>query len=344
MRRVLIVAYEGATTLDVTGPAEVFAAAERRVGGDAYRIELASTGGGERLTSSTLRICTRDLLRIRPGPGDVLLVAGGDERGVRAAVADRRLIDWIRGAARVVERVTSVCSGAFLLAAAGVLDGRRATTHWLACDRLAQLFPRVTVDRNAIFVVDGNVWTSAGVTTGIDMSLAIVERDHGREVADAVAATLVLYVRRPGFQSQFSDALVSQLAGSNPLGQVIAWTRAHLREANVETVARAAALSVRTFHRRCAEHLGVTPAKLIAKLRVEHARTLLATSEIPAKDLAEQCGFGTATNMKRSFKRELGVGPREYRLLHAREDRQTARELSARRSRRSRRRPTSARR
>jgi transcriptional regulator GlxA family with amidase domain len=317
MRRVLIVAYEGATTLDITGPAEAFAAAAQRAGDTAYRVELTSMGGGERSTSATLRLCTRDLSRIRPEARDIVLVSGGDELGVRGAIADQRLLAWLRRAAPVVELMTSVCSGAFVLAAAGLLEGRRATTHWSACDRLAGMYPRVRVDANAIFVVDGKVWTSAGVTTGIDMSLAIVERHHGRTVADAVAATLVLYMRRPGFQAQFSEALVAQLDASEPLRQVVAWIRGHLREADVESVARASALSVRTLHRRCRERLGITPGKLIDKLRVDHARSLLASSDAPTKNLAAQAGFGTTTNMTRAFERELGVGPREYRLLHS---------------------------
>jgi transcriptional regulator GlxA family with amidase domain len=205
-----------------------------------------------------------------------------------------------------------------VLAGAGVLDGRRAATHWSACDRLAAMHPKVTVDRNAIFVDEGNVWTSAGVTTGIDMALAMVERDHGRMLADAVAARLVLYVRRQGFQSQFSDALVAQASASNPLGPAIAWARAHLAKADVEGLARHAGLSTRTFHRRCADHLSTTPAKLLEKLRVEHARTLLATSAAPVKSLAVDCGFATPARMKRAFQRELGIGPREYRLLASR--------------------------
>ena len=345
MRRIILVAFEGATTLDLIGPAEVFGAAARRLPGS-YRIELGSVGGGLLNTTSQVQLASRDLLRLRPGQGDTVIVSGAEEHALRAALADAALLDWLRRAAHVAERVASVCSGAFVLAAAGLLDGRRATTHWSACERLAKAFPRVQVDANAIFVVDRlafptprsadrmsraarlvvdrarggkrELWTSAGVTTGIDMSLAIVEHDHGRALADAIGAALVLYVRRPGFQSQFSDGLVAQLASSDPLGSVITWIRAHLREANVETVAHAAALSVRTLHRRCAEHLGITPAKLVDRLRIEHARTLLATSDVSAKALAEQCGFGTATNMKRSFDRELGMGPREYRLLHAR--------------------------
>jgi transcriptional regulator GlxA family with amidase domain len=175
----------------------------------------------------------------------------------------------------------------------------------------------VTVDRNAIFVREGAVWTSAGVTTGIDMALAMVEEDHGRPLADAVAGRLVLYVRRPGFQSQFSDALVAQTAGSDPLGEAIAWARAHLRDADVDRLAQHAGVSLRTLHRRCQEHAGTTPARLLDKLRVEYARTLLSTTSLPAKTLAAASGFGSPARMKRAFQREIGMGPREYKMLNS---------------------------
>lgn len=336
MRRVVIVAYPGATTLDVTGPAEAFGAALDRAGAQAYRVEVASIGGLVCRTTSGVSLLTRELLRVRPRASDVVVVAGGQEAAVRAAIVDARLLAWLRRATDVVELMTSVCSGSFVLAAAGLLDGCRATTHWSACDQLASMHPQVQVDPNAIFVADGKLWTSAGVATGIDMALGIVELHHGRAAADAVAATLVLYMRRPGFQSQFSEALVTQLEGSEPLRRVTAWIRSHLREADVEAVARAAALSVRTLHRRCRERLGMTPGKLIDKLRVDHARSLLATSDVPAKRLAIECGFGTTTNMKRVFERELGVGPREYRLLHARSQRGRARAGGPRRTARRR--------
>ena len=313
MPRVLIVAFEGVQTLDVTGPAEVFAATARQLGRTVYRVELLSVGGGQRTTSSGLTLVTSDLRRVRPGRDDVVIVAGGEESAIRGAVADPALIAWLVKAAP--QRMTSVCSGAFILAAAGILDGKRATTHWSACETLARMFPTIRVDRNAIFIRDGSVWTSAGVTTGIDMALAIVEEDLGRQVADAVAAQLVLYVRRPGFQSQFSEALVAQTSSSDPLGPAIAWARANLAKANVVTLARRAGLSERTLHRRCHELLATTPAKLIDRLRVEHAKTLLSTSKLPVKTLAGQCGFGNAVRMRRAFERELGIDPRQYRLL-----------------------------
>jgi transcriptional regulator GlxA family with amidase domain len=316
MQRVFIVVFGGVQTLDATGPAEVFAAA-RRHGEPVYRVDFGSLGGGEIVTSSSLRILTRDLARVRLRPDDTIVVAGAAEEDILREVADGSLAAWLARVARTGCRMASVCSGAFLLAEAGILDGKRAATHWLGCEQLAQLYPRVEVDPNAIFVQDGGVWTSAGVTTGIDMALSMVEHDLDRAAADAIAALLVLYVRRPGYQSQFSQALIAQTSGSDPLGPALAWARANLAKADIEGLARRAGLSVRTLHRRCVEQLGTTPAKLIDKLRIEHARTLLATSELPAKTLAEQCGFGNATRMHRAFQRELGMGPRDYRILHA---------------------------
>lgn len=313
----LIVAFEQAQTLDVTGPAEVFAAVERRLGKPHYQVVLASSGGGPRTLSSSIVVHTHDLRTVRPRPSDIVVVSGGEDAPIRAAIADPALRRWLRRASTTVRRMTSVCSGAFVLAAAGLLDGKRATSHWSACDQLARLFPRVEVDRNAIFVEDGRVWTSAGVTTGIDMALAIVEQDLGPATADAIAANLVLYVRRPGFQSQFSEALVAQTSASDPLGPAIAWARANLGAADVESLARRAGLSVRTLHRRCRALLGLTPAKLLDKLRVEHARSLITARSSPAKALAAHSGFGNTARMTRAFVRELGIAPRDYRMLHS---------------------------
>jgi transcriptional regulator GlxA family with amidase domain len=216
----------------------------------------------------------------------------------------------------VVRRIGSVCDGAFILASAGILDGRCVATHWSSCDRLTRRYPSVRVDREAIFVRDGRIWTSAGVSTGIDMALAMVEEDHGRQLADSVAAHLVLYVRRPGFQSQFSEALVAQIAGSDPLGPVVMWVRTNLRAPiDVARLARNAGMSVRSLHRHCLEVLDTTPAKLVEKLRVEHARTLLTTTQLGTKTIAARCGFGGAARMARAFDRTLGVAPSAYRMM-----------------------------
>jgi transcriptional regulator GlxA family with amidase domain len=313
-KRVLLVGYDGVDGLDLFGPAEVFAGASRRLGVPAYDVIVAAAAGGSVTVTSGASVAARELATIRPQAADTVLVAGGDDPAIGAASANAVLMRWLVRAARIVRRVGSVCDGAFIVASAGILDGRRAATHWSSCDRLARLHPEINVDRESIFVRDGRVWTSAGVTAGIDMALAMVEEDHGRQLADSIAAHLVLHSRRPGFQSQFSEALVAQMSGSDPLGPVMAWLRANLRASlDVAKLARKAGMSVRSLHRHCRRALDTTPAKLIEKLRVEQARTLLATTPLGTKSIAARCGFGSATRMARAFERALGVAPRAYR-------------------------------
>jgi transcriptional regulator GlxA family with amidase domain len=261
---------------------------------------------------------TRALRGLRAGRSDTVLVAGGDERAVQRAIDDRALRRWLVRAAPTVERFGSVCSGAFVLAMAGLLDKKRVATHWAGCDRLARLKPEVRVDREAIFVEDGRTWTSAGVTTGIDMALAMVERDHGRKLVDEVSARLVLYARRPGFQSQWSAALVAQRSSSDPLAPTLAWARGRLEaELSVESLAKRAGMSVRTLHRRCLESMGTTPARLLAQLRVERAKTLLATTSMSAKEVAAHCGLRDGAQLARLCRRALGVAPLEFRARFA---------------------------
>jgi transcriptional regulator GlxA family with amidase domain len=316
-KRVVLVGFDGAEGLDLFGPAEVFTGAGRRLGVAAYDIVLASERGGPIVLTSGASVATRGLDSIRPRPGDTVLVAGGADRALDEAASSSFLIGWLVHAARVVRRIGSICDGAFVIARAGILDGKRAATHWSSCDRLARSYPRVDVDREAIFVRDGRVWTSAGVTTGIDMALAMVEEDHDQRLADSVAAHLVVYARRPGFQSQFSEVLVAQSAASDPLGPLVGWLRANLRAPlDVPALARRAGMSVRSLHRRCLQGLDTTPAKLVEKLRVEQARTLLATTDLGTKAIAARCGFRTAPRLAIAFERALGVGPRAYRVSH----------------------------
>jgi transcriptional regulator GlxA family with amidase domain len=317
-QRLIIVAYEGVQGLDVFGPAEVFAAVAPRPGAPGYKVILSAIGGAGVRTSSGINLATTELEALRPSASDTVLIAGGDEPAIRAALACEPLVRWVERAARTARRIGSICSGAFILAYAGVLDGRPAATHWSACSALAAFRPRVHVNKDAIFVRDGNVWTSAGVTTGIDMALAIVEEDHGRAVADSIAARLVLYSRRPGFQSQFSDALVAQSSASDELAHAVEWARTNLRgDLDVPRFARKAGMSVRSLHRRCFDELGTTPAKLIEALRVEQARTMLATTKLGTKVVASRCGFGSAPRMARAFERVLGMAPRDYRVMFA---------------------------
>jgi transcriptional regulator GlxA family with amidase domain len=318
--RVLLLAFDGAQGLDLVGPADVFAAA-------GHEVVVASAGGGRIRLTSAIAVETVALARLRPVASDTVLVVGGNETAIRAAVSSPVLIDWLLRASRVARRLGSVCSGAFILAHAGLLDGRRVATHWSACARLAAFRPQLTVDAQSIFVHQGRVWTSAGVTAGLDMALAMIEEDHGRPLADTIARTLVLYARRPGFQAQFSEALLAQseaLGTSAPVADVLAWARANLKVAgNATVLARRAGMSLRTFHRRCVDELGTTPAKLIEGLRLEAARQLLSTRRLGTKTVALRCGFGTAARMARVFRRTLGMTPSDYALLHGRRERLT---------------------
>jgi transcriptional regulator GlxA family with amidase domain len=317
-KRVLLVGFDGADGLDLFGPAEVFYGAGRRLGTSAYQVVVAAVGGRAIALSSGLSVAARDLATLRPLADDTVLVVGGEDRAMDVAASSRALVGWLARAGRVARRIGSICDGAFIVARTGILDGRRVATHWSSCERLARSFPAIDVDREAIFVRDGRVWTSAGITTGIDMALAMVEEDHGRRLADRVAAHLVLYARRPGFQSQFSEELVAQASASDPFGAVVTWLRANLRgELDVAKLAHRAGMSVRSLHRHCLEELGTTPAKLVEKLRVERARTLLSTTRLGTKTIAARCGFGTAPRMARAFERALGVAPTAYRTMTA---------------------------
>ena len=308
----MVVAFDGVQSLDVTGPVEVFTRAGR-LAGEPYAVDLVGSTKGPLVTSSGLawRI-DRTIGQVR-GAVDTLLVAGGD--GTADALRDRALIDGIRRVGGRARRVASVCTGAFLLAEAGFLDGRRATTHWDSCDLLAARYPRVQVDAEPIFVRDGNVSTSAGVTAGMDLALALVEEDLGREVALATARRLVMYVQRPGGQAQFSAPLRAQAsAGREPLRDVQQWVQAHPdADCSVDALAARAAMSPRNFARAFARDAGTTPARWVEGVRVEAARLLLETTDRPVDAVAASCGFGSAETLRRAFLRHLHVAPSDYR-------------------------------
>jgi transcriptional regulator GlxA family with amidase domain len=242
---------------------------------------------------------------------DTLIVAGG--QGVEAAAADPVLVGWVRGRAKQARRVASVCTGAFLLATSGELDGRRATTHWSFCAELARRFPAVTVEPDPIFVHDGPVWTSAGVTAGIDLALALVEEDLGRTVALAVARYLVVFLKRPGGQAQFSATLSLQSA-EDSFGTLHGWIKEHLSgDVSLPALAREAGMSERSFSRHYLEATGLTPARAVERLKVEAARQMLSESRLPVKRVATRCGFGSEETMRRSFLRLLAATPQDYR-------------------------------
>lgn len=311
-RRVVVVVYPDVQSLDVTGPVEVFASADRLGADPGYATEIVAREPGTIRTSSGLGLVPDGTTADCRGPIDTLVVAGGD--GTRAALADRLLLGWVREAAGRSRRVASVCSGALLLAAAGLLDGRRATTHWSLCDLMARLHPGVDVDPDRIYVRDGEVWTSAGVTAGMDLALALVEDDHGGALALDAARRLVLFTRRGGGQSQFS----SQLAVSRPERQPLRDVLAHVAEnldgdLSVPALARRAVMSPRSFARTFRAEVGTTPAAFVQASRVEAARRLLETTTMGTAEIARACGFGTVETMHRAFRRTVHTTPGRYR-------------------------------
>ena len=314
-KRIVFVAYPGAQILDVAGPAAVFSDANRAVGFAAYDVVVLSSRGGVVRADGGLTVVTTPLSRVPPRHVHTLLVAGGEGDAVVGAMQDTRLRDWLVRAAKASARFGSVCSGTFLLAACGLLDGKRVATHWEACERLAQLFPALTVDSDALYVEDGRVWTSAGVTTGIDMALALVQKDHGAEVANSVAQRLVLYARRPGFQSQWSPLLRAQREADSPYASLVAWIEGHLIERlDVPVLARRAGQSVRGFHRRFFAATGQTPAHFVEALRLDRVRALLERP-LTLKEIARATGFSDPARMTRAFERRFGVKPSTFREM-----------------------------
>ncbi|MEU1403119.1 GlxA family transcriptional regulator [Streptomyces sp. NPDC005728] len=307
-RTLLIVLFDGVQSLDVTGPLEVFNGAEQHTPGT-YRIRTASLDGGPVRTSSGLALVPDEALTEAADP-DTLLVPGG--RGTRSP--DPRLTEWLRTHGPRARRLVSVCTGAILLAAAGLLDGRRATTHWAYCDKLARDHPALTVDPEPIYVRDGQVSTSAGVTSGIDLALALVEEDLDRDVALAVARHLVVFLRRPGNQAQFSAQLAAQTAQREPLREVQRWITEHpAGDLTVESLAARARLSPRHFARAFREETGMTPGRYVDRVRLEHARRLLEDTSDGVEEISRASGYGTPEAMRRAFAKALGTAPAEYR-------------------------------
>jgi transcriptional regulator GlxA family with amidase domain len=318
-RRIVFVAGPGTEILDLVGPLQVFARAsdmycrENRGARPIYSIEVVSISSQRSLMANCgLRFSAHKIFREVRGKIDTLLVAGGDaiEQNEVNSEAVRRLK---RIAARA-RRVGSVCTGAMLLARAGLLDGRRATTHWNWCQTLIKRAPRADVDPDPIFVRDENVYTSAGVTAGMDLALALVEEDHGSRLALQVARNLVLYLRRPGGQSQFSAALSLQLTDRKPLRELEAWVLDNLNKPlTVPMLAQRVAMSPRNFARVFTQEMKTTPAKFVERLRVEAARRRLEESQNSMETIAAECGFGNVNSMRNVFQRALKTPPGQYR-------------------------------
>ncbi|MEU9295149.1 GlxA family transcriptional regulator [Streptomyces sp. NPDC048266] len=312
-RPVLVVLFDGVQSLDVTGPFEVFAGAGRAAGDPAaYPLRTASLDGGPVRTHSGLRLLPDTTLAeaVADGPPHTLVVPGGE--GTRTPAP--ALIDWLRTHAPDAGRLVSVCTGALLLAEAGLLDGHRATTHWATCDHLARRYPEVDVDPDPIFVRDGRLSTSAGVTAGIDLALALVEEDLGRDVALTVARHLVVFLRRPGNQAQFSAQLSAQTARREPLRDLQLWITEHPAEdLSVEALAARVRLSPRHFARAFHAETGTPPGRYVDRVRLEHARRLLEETSRGVEEVARASGYGTPEAMRRAFLKALGTAPAEYR-------------------------------
>ncbi|MFC9684280.1 GlxA family transcriptional regulator [Streptomyces sp. NPDC056948] len=306
-RRIVFVVFDGFQPLDLTGPHEVFHSA-----GDYACEVVASRPGPVRSASGLLVHAAHGVADLDPAATDTLVVVGG--QGVDRAREDAALVSWIAAAAAGARRVASVCSGVFLLAAAGLLDGRRVTTHWAREEQLAREHPEVRVDCDPIFVRDGRVWTSAGVTSGMDLALALVEDDLGRDVAHAVARRLVLFLRRPGGQSQFSVALWSRQPATDPVRAAVGAIHADPgARHDIAGLAAQAGLSPRHLQRRFTSELGVPPATYVEGVRVEAAQRALTEGDEPVEAIARRCGFATAETLRRTFHRRLGVAPSDYR-------------------------------
>jgi transcriptional regulator GlxA family with amidase domain len=317
-RHVVFVIVPGFQPLDLTGPYEVLAGVDRartelgRSGGARLRLTVAAPEAGPVRAESGLRVVADTSLAAGRGPIDTLLVAGGT--GVHAARQDPAIVAAIAGLAARSRRVTSVCTGSFLLAEAGLLDGRRAATHWARAARMAGDFPRVTVDAEALFVRDGDVWTSAGVTAGLDLALALVEDDHGADVSQLIARWLVMFLRRPGGQTQFSGPMWQAPIELEPVRVACeAINAAPDGDLTVLSLARRVGLSERHFVRVFTREVGTSPARYVETARVEAARRLLEATTTPVAVVARACGFGTAETLRRAFQRRLGVAPSDYR-------------------------------
>jgi transcriptional regulator GlxA family with amidase domain len=305
-KTIVILVYDGAQPIDIAGPLQAFATANEEARGEAYRVKVAAVHRRALDLTGGLRV----LVELPPSRADTLLVPGGP--GVHAAKASPLHIATVRKLARHARRVCSVCTGAFLLAEAGLLDNRKAVTHWRACARLAAEYPNIRVLNDPIWVRDDHIWTSAGVTAGIDLTLALIEEDLGAALTLRVARRLVVYMRRPGGQAQHSAPLALQAADSfRPLME---WMLANLHKPiKVEQLAERSGMAPRSFHRHFLARTQLTPAKAIERLRLDQARSLIETTNLRLSTIAARVGFGSEERLRRSFQRSLGVAPNDYR-------------------------------
>jgi transcriptional regulator GlxA family with amidase domain len=322
-RVIVIVAYDDCQSLDVTGPWEVFTKASREAAGrglgPGYRLVLASPNGGSVVTNSGLQLaCSTAIADIR-GHIDTIIVMGGDTDVFEPTGSAADILPWLKRRARGARRICSVCTGVFALAAAGLLDNRRATTHWNACAQLANAYPKIKVEPDAIYVADPPFYCSAGISSAVDLSLALVEADLGQAVALAVARELVVYLRRPGGQSQFSVGLKAQMSSTHAMRELMMWVVEHPNhDLSVAALAYRISMSERHFSRQFLSETGQTPARFVEAIRLDHAKSHLEQTTWPLARVAQRAGFGSVDSLQRSLRRHAGISPELYRQRFSR--------------------------
>lgn len=309
-------AFDNCQLLDIAGPTSVFGIANSIAGEKIYDVAMISPNGGLIETSCGVSIATDAPASLAPEAVKTVLVAGGGQIAMRNAITVPSAQTWLQCCTQRATRFGSVCSGAYILAELGKLNGLRVATHWANCDDLGARFPSLSVDKNALFIVSGKAWTSAGISTGIDMALAMVEQDTSRTIADKVAKFMVLYARRPGYQSQFSEMLNAQISAGEPFANLINWIETKISHPiGITTLANRAGLSERSFYRKFVAATGQTPAQFIRHIRLEKARTLLAT-DLPLKTIARRTGMNSASRLNLAFERKFGLSPSTFRKVH----------------------------
>ena len=316
-RHIAMLAFDGSEILDICGPLDAFYYADRwlrelgRVSEPVYPARILGPAAGPIVTSSGMRIMVDQAFCDVDVEIDTLLVAGGE---IDAACNDPALLAWLKQTASSARRTASICTGAFLLAASGVLDGRRATTHWYYCSRLAKDFPSIQMEPDRIFVRDGAVYTTGGITSGIDLALAMIEEDWGRDIALLVARTLVVFLKRPGGQSQFSTFLLNSAVSRQDFQELQSWIISNPgTDLGLERLAARMAMSPRNFARVFEREVGMTPGKFVELVRLEAARCQLEQTKLHVNVIATQCGFGNPEHLRRTFQRRLKVSPHDYR-------------------------------
>lgn len=315
-RRIVFLVYEGFELLDLSGPAAVFSTANALVAKVIYDVVVVSPSGGMIASSCGISVDSAPCSSFSVGKADTVLVVGAYEANLKKAMKNKDLAEVLKNVTRRAERFGSVCTGAFLLGTAGLLAGRRVATHWAGCSSLGAAFKNATIESNALYAVDGRLWTSAGVTTGIDMALAMLDRDHGSRLMGQVAKQLVVYAHRPGHQSQFSTVLAVQSTADGAFSELTTWLENELdKSIKVADMARQVCMSERTFHRKFTAATGMTPSRFLEELRLESAKRYLEANA-PVKAVAARVGFKSESAFRTAFRAHFGVTPSHHARMH----------------------------